>query len=251
MSLLLQRGRLRKLIGALAVLAMLGGIWASNTRSPYFVATVSVSVFIFLVYFSKLTLARVQVAVLALPALIVVFMANENFYSSLIQGRTKVEMGSSAVRDSMLQTGLAVAQGSPILGFGDGRSPFKAGMVGMNGVLTIDNGYLSWVLDFGYVGFTLFFLVAGLAMLVGVRSTSDKRPPGDNLLLKCAVSYIAGALVGLYVISIYDNLIVGSLLIGAIYSARKWGVNGRRGKAPAQRRPYISMHSSRPRHSLG
>ena len=137
----------------------------------------------------------------------------QGLFDLLIRGDTTAEQMSTNVRAEMLSNGLRALAERPLIGYGDGRSPDIAGLVGRHGVRTIDNFYLSVAVDFGVVGLALLFgllLVAVATMTAAIGNATTAA--GRNLQSAYVATAIA-VLVGQTVITVPDNMAIFYLLL--------------------------------------
>ena len=82
---------------------------------------------------------------------------------------------SDQARATQISDGLVKVWESPLFGFGTGQGAQKLGFTNAGGTLTIDTYYISILLDYGIVGFLLFYslIVAAIirAFSIGLKST--------------------------------------------------------------------------------
>lgn len=143
---------------------------------------------------------------------------SDTLVGRLIAGRNSAEAESTRWRNEMVQSGLAEAAFSPVVGYGDGRSPFHAGgFRGPNGAATIDSTYLSSILDSGWVG--LFFLVTtwGSIIAAALINVSGR----NGLLIDAAIGAGVLALAMTFsIVSITDNYSLFFISIAMISGSR-------------------------------
>lgn len=83
--------------------------------------------------------------------------------------------GSNDAREEQWRLGMTKIWESPIFGFGADRGGEKVGFYSPGGDLTIDSYYLSILMDYGFVGFALFYGLVIYAVVKGVLWLKDNR----------------------------------------------------------------------------
>jgi O-Antigen ligase len=159
-----------------------------------------------------------------IPAVIVstsVLILSYGVFEQLIEGRTSTEAQSSLGREEMVSRGLDATTRSPIFGYGKGLSVFKAGLVGPRNARTIDNFYLSAMIDFGFVGIALLLAIYLSVILAGLRAANCATNEFDRGFIVAMTSATAGLLPGLYVISSWDSTIIIYLTAGIVASVSR------------------------------
>src|SRR6202007_1659913 len=107
-----------------------------------------------------------------MPVLLLAVPVVYNTVEQLAAGRSYREQQSSNMRILMWERGEPLVMARPVLGYGGGTSAELAGVrANMGGTYTIDDYYLSTLLDSGYVGAVLL----GLFLLSLVIGTLSKR----------------------------------------------------------------------------
>lgn len=167
----------------------------------------------------------------ALALLLAGASAGQSTIGGLIQGRNATEASSSRVRSVMIERGLNELKASPIVGFGDGQSPYYAGLRGRNGILTIDSAYLSALLDGGWVGLFLNILAWGGALLAACRAAIRRGAGGLDAAV--AASLVAVMMV-FAILSIMDNI---TLILISIAMTVGTNSQAMRAHAPSLQRP--------------
>ncbi|MCW2316621.1 hypothetical protein M2322_002169 [Rhodoblastus acidophilus] len=205
--LLWTRSAKARLVGLACLIATPLAIYAAGVRSPVFTALTSVGAFLSLLLWTRpgSTQVRAGAVVAALLVGVTLYFGAGDALSDMMRGRTRDEIVSSEARGEMIASGLAAIEESPVFGFGEGRSGLKAGMPGDDGDLSIDNAYLSLLLDFGYVGATLFIVLMGAIVRLGLRA-ARAAPPDDRAMAFALIGMTLGVLVGQSIVSIYENL---------------------------------------------
>lgn len=84
---------------------------------------------------------------------------------------------SDQARATQISDGLVKVWESPLFGFGTGQGAQKLGFTNPGGTLTIDTYYISVLLDYGIVGFFLFYglIVAGIVRAFSIGLMSNER----------------------------------------------------------------------------
>lgn len=191
-------------LGCLAVLPVL--VFATNARSGLIALGASLMTYIAIGLIRRVGLFSLQSAAAAfmtLALLLGAFNVGQGTLGGLVQGRNAVEASSTQARSAMFERGLREISASPIVGFGDGQSPQYAGLVGRNGILTIDSAFLSSLLDSGWVGLLMNLSIWALALVSATRAALQPKASGFD-------AAVAASLVGVMsvfaVLSITDNL---------------------------------------------
>lgn len=198
------RGTERLLCGALLIVAPAAAM-ASGSRSVAFVA--AVSFYVCAIFFMRVRVStRVSLLVFVSLVFILVYFVFYDVLSSLITGRSDEEYSSTLARAVMFDAGMSALASSPLFGYGSGMSILIAG-VGHGDAMSIDNFYLSIVLDYGVPGFVS--LVAAFAIIFSKLSPASQYSAGseDRVFMLGLLSMSVGLSVGLLIISIYENLV--------------------------------------------
>lgn len=106
----------------------------------------------------------------------------------LIQGRTGLEAQSSALRDIMWQKGATYVAERPLLGWGWGSDVVYAGLK-RGAIVTIDDSYLSLLINNGVVGLLLLGVLCLATLMRGVEImiSGERALSGHALFAICAV----------------------------------------------------------------
>lgn len=211
----------RRRLAILALVLMTWGILISTARSAIVVAATSVTSYLFFIIVGSVKRFRLR---LMMPFILCIIGAGTlymslDYFQSLIIGDSYAEVQSSYARIVQLNKGLEVFYRKLCWGFGDGMDIFLAGIPGSKYSLSVDNYYLTLIMNFGVVGLSLF-LAFFAAIILQVFCRSIREPLADTMIAPC-VGAILGILVGQSVISIYDNLFYAFLLSGVIVAAGK------------------------------
>ena len=207
---------LKKLVGGLALGAIPVGIYLANSRSGYLVLLISLTCFGTLIVYRKFK-SKSILWLGGIGAIVIIAATSifADYIKSLVVGTNGTEMGSTEARALQMQIGFSALSQSPIVGFGEGMSGLKAGLVGEKGVVTIDNTYLSILLDFGYVGLSLFVALM-LSCVWGAWSAFYRSAsPQAQSRSAAIVAFTVSIVIGQSAASIYDNLLPVFMLAGA------------------------------------
>lgn len=106
----------------------------------------------------------------------------------MIQGRTSLEAQSSTLRDIMWQKGVTYIAERPLLGWGWGSDVVYAGLKQF-GIVTIDDSYLSLLINNGVVGLLLLsvFCLATLRRGVEIINNGERALSGHAIFASCAI----------------------------------------------------------------
>jgi O-antigen ligase len=214
------KGRLVRLAGLAGTILVPFVILKTVARSGILVAVLAVGVYFGLMLLArrKIRLGTLVVAALAGALAIGAVGVMTTTLEGLVQGRTAVEVSSGNSRTMMIRRGVDAVQESPIVGYGQGQSPFYAGLLGSNNLLTIDNYYLSAVLDFGIPGLALLLLLFLEILLIMTKAVRLAETPEERSLL-AACGATCAVMFGQYVISSWDNLIFLFIAVGICMGA--------------------------------
>lgn len=135
--------------------------------------------------------------------------------AELRAGQTAAEIQSSGWRDQMWALGTPAISQQPYFGHGDGQSLEIAGIKVGSG-LTVDDYYLTQLLDFGYVNLFIFLSFISLVILVG--AFAGPRSP-EGVAFAALAGGVIAILVGQKATSIFEGMGVLYLFAGIISSA--------------------------------
>ena len=213
--LLRARGHLRLFALLLIVLGPVA-IYATESRSPIIVAIVAFT-FLVPVWKKGITLNRAVYAGVTIVLLMVAYLVLWGSLSALASGRTTSENISTQAREMMVRNGMGMADASPIFGYGAGQSRQVAGLYGANEQLTIDNQYLSMLLDFGYVGAGLFVMFLVAIVISGLKAAATRQGVERQICLGLA-AMVVGICTGQIALSIQENLFFVHLAGGFFFA---------------------------------
>jgi O-antigen ligase len=175
--------------GLLALPLTAAGIYLAHTRSAILAAGVAVLLYCLLRFMIGFGLRGVRLAImliLAMGVAVTPIVLGGGYVSEMVKGRTAGEQGSSYARVIMLRRGIEQVKESPIVGHGPGSAAYEIGRIAPGAGLTVDNQFLSEVVDCGIPGMCLFFLTLVIPMF---RILREGMVP-ENIPWLCG--YIAG-----------------------------------------------------------
>ncbi|GLQ09189.1 hypothetical protein GCM10007913_11210 [Devosia yakushimensis] len=209
------RGIMR-LLGVAALCCIPVALLIAGARSGIVVLIAALGTYAFLTLLGgKATPKRLFISLAGLGLAVLLLAAPlQGLLDLLIRGDTVAEQMSTNVRAEMLSNGLRALEERPLTGYGDGRSPDIAGLIGRHNIRTIDNFYLSAAVDFGLIGLALLLglLVAAIAtMAAGIGNALSAV---ERNLQSAYLATAVAILVGQTVLTIPDNMAIIYLLLG-------------------------------------
>ncbi|MCJ2183129.1 O-antigen ligase family protein [Novosphingobium sp. 1949] len=174
-------------------------------------------------------------SIIVLPIATAIVTSAYAYVAELVVGRTAIEQGSSEVRAMMWMRGWPAIWEKPVFGHGAGNAPFIAGTIGGNGVRTIDDFYLSLLVDTGFAG---LFAFGAFAAMVLFSSLAAKGSAEQRRLRVALMAGIVAILAAQKAVSITQGIgifmfLSGLLLASQIHPARRGG------KARLVRQPVL------------
>lgn len=193
----------------LFIIISLLAVYFSGSRSSYVVLMASVFIYVFLNNISGFSKKIQFTAYTVLAIFLLIFAINmfSNISNILLFSNNKMDAMSNVYRYQMYLNAIEQISNAILFGYGDGNAVYKIGIWGGNG-LTLDNYYLSCLLNFGFLGlFLLFsFLIyqyyRGMLLILS-KSTSILIK--QNIILCISIS--VSLMIGLFVLSIDDNMV--------------------------------------------
>ncbi|WP_353467431.1 O-antigen ligase family protein [Sphingomonas faeni] len=192
----------------------------SNTRSSFLVVFAASSVYFVLAFLLRKRWYSILIAVwLCIATVSIIPFFNDNLSVAANSGG-KDEAMSNAGRVTQLDNATNALKSNPISGFGDNNATSVAGIRAWTGSsLTLDNYYITRAVDNGYVGL-LTFIIFVLAVITRGANLCLSEVDVDKISADAACTgMVAGVLVGLSVLSIYDSTSI-IYLIGGYLVAR-------------------------------
>ena len=206
-----------RLICALAMASCVAAIYFSGSRSG-FIALMA-GVICLIVLFIGLSRSRnvFTAAAVLLPLAILALPVAVTIVETLATGRSTVEQRSTDMRARMWESGEAAIRHSPIIGYGAGNSANLAGVRARFGsTFTIDDYYLSIILDGGYLTFFSLTLFIFLVFLITLNAGGSK---SVRLSRAGFFSAIVSILVGCKATSITEGMAFAYIYAGLIVSS--------------------------------
>lgn len=205
----------------LAIILILIDISLAQTRSGFVLIFASTSVAAGVYLLDSRSYAKILLLSFMLLVAIIGSPFIANISNDFILGSSQREISSSFARQRQISLGFAELQSSPLFGFGSGSSIKYAGIEGRNGVITVDNTYLSKAVEMGYIGVITFIL-----LLIGIfwhiaKSCFLSRNNIERVTLASWAGVVAAYSIGASVVSIYDLL--AFVFVGLGYSIASRG----------------------------
>jgi hypothetical protein len=211
--------RWRRLIGLVALPAIMAGLYVAHTRSPLLAAAVAVlglAGFLgMLAMRQKRSFAVSAVGFFAMVAFAFALVALVGVAMELAAGRNTEEVASSFARVIMLQRGGALVLEQPLVGYGPGLAAVTLGFLPGFKTLTMDNYYLSVAMESGLPGLALFIGLLGYPISRGLI-TSVRSPWKEGARMAVIAVALLGFAVVKLVLSLTSNLDVVFLLIALL-----------------------------------
>jgi hypothetical protein len=122
-------------------------------------------------------------------------------------------------RKAQLAQSLPLIAKSPVFGYGPSQGVMELGYVGPDGLLTIDSYMLSIALDYGLIGFGLYYGMILLAMVTGLQ-VGARHNVGELSYAQAAAAALTVWLVSKIVLSQPDNTSMIFMVLAMIVAAR-------------------------------
>ncbi|MDR7115037.1 O-antigen ligase family protein [Caulobacter sp. BE254] len=215
-----RRNVMIRAIAAVTLLVIPYFVLKTDARSGLIALAMTLAMYAGLLVVRRTGLFSLQTVLAGLVALALALAAAQSgqaMMSDLIGGRTAVEAESTKSRSAMFDRGFDEIKASPIVGYGDNRSPEHGGLRSPRGILTIDSAYLSSLLDSGWVGLFLM-AVAWFSALIGALRIAILRDA--SRLDVAAAASLAAVLTVFSILSIMDN--ISLIFISIVLSAGTW-----------------------------
>lgn len=194
-----------KLFAVGAIPLIIIDILLTQSRSALIVgvAAVAVALAIYLLDYRRST----RLAGFGLLALLGLIAAPSLWAISndLASGTTRREIISSQGRKQQMDRGMSALRSAPYLGYGSGTSATYAGIKGRDDIMTVDNTYLSKVVETGYIGVAMFgFMLLSIFMFIGTTALGAAGSLDRGVLASWA-GLVAAYSIGISAVSIYDS----------------------------------------------
>lgn len=179
--------RKKRMVPVLATMGCLLAVALSGSRAAMIALLVGITCQAGLLLITSRKQLIWATALISLPLLTLAAPIAFGKISGLAAGQSAAERLSSDIRDLQWERGMPALEKRPLFGHGAGRAVELAGVQGRFGVgLTIDDFYLSMLLDVGIVGTAIFALfILSLVVVVLSSNVSDRRR-------KISVGYLSG-----------------------------------------------------------
>lgn len=219
---LLQRYHVSMRIAAFLSLPLIG--WCINlTDSRLGVGAGLLSVIIYLFFWASLRWARIRDSILA-PAIVLAYPVIFTLFivATFAIGRLRAEVWGGGATQPSTQARIDQWDGGipRVLqrpwGHGIGRGADVLGFTNPSGVLTIDTYYLSILLEYGVLGFLVYFGMFLRAIWIGGRAGISQRATGELLLLVPLTIALVNFVVVKSVLSSEANHPLIFMILGAI-----------------------------------
>lgn len=190
-------------VGAIPLIIVDSLLTQSRSALIVGVAAVAISLAIYLLDYRRST----RLAGFGLLALLGLIVAPSlwTISNDLVSGTNRREIISSQGRKQQIDRGISALRSSPYLGYGSGTAPLYAGIKGRDEIMTVDNTYLSKMVETGYIGVAIFvlmllsiFIFVGTTALGAVKTT-------DRGVLASWTGLVGAYSIGISAVSIYDN----------------------------------------------
>jgi hypothetical protein len=169
----------KKDISALfALVCAIFTVFATGSRSSQIGAAFSICTMILFYIILKRNTILWYAAMITLPLTGIAAWYAYNEAQALAVGRTKEEQLSSSYREAMWSNSRAAISEAPFLGYGAGNDLTIAGIVGKSKTTTVDNYYLTILVNSGYLGvisLSLFLVCTLFNSLTGRLSVRRQR----------------------------------------------------------------------------
>lgn len=186
---LLVVGRRGLLLPVLALVASVAAAFASGSRAALIGLTVGLLAYALLAVLMSRNLKLWATTLATLPLTTILAWVAYGFAMELVSGRNAEEQLSTSVRADMWDRGWKAFAEAPVFGHGAGNAVMLAGTRGRTGSLTIDDYYLSTLLDYGVVG---LLSLAALIFSVIAGTVAAQRPAAERPL---HAGFAAGVIV--------------------------------------------------------
>lgn len=183
-----------KIIAISVIIAIPFASYWTGSRSGIISMIVSFTLYIAILFFQKQRISLIgkyaSFAIFGITFLVIAVLMSGEF-QNLFQGSEGVGARSTAVRFKMLEIGLDNIQHSPIWGFGDGSAAkYSGNFRGSSAFATIDNYYLSTLLNQGWVGLSLLVVAWGTILLKTTKISFASQNSLDAAFTASIVSVI-------------------------------------------------------------
>ncbi len=192
----------------------------TDARSGLVGAIAALGIYVALIMVQRARLGiGAGILVLTFSGLVLFMLAGfaQDMIQDITLGRDSTEFGSTQVRLLMLEIGLNNIQASPLWGFGDGRAAsFVGNFTGSGPFATIDNFYLSTLLNNGWIGLLIMLAAWGMLMLSSIKAAIALRHPIDAALAAGIISLA----ITFSIVSLTDSISLLLISLGSLAISR-------------------------------
>ena len=191
-------------------------VYRTGSRAGLAVLGFSCVAYGLLLAYRRLSPAKLIGAYLMTIAVLAAVLVFFDDIALFFYGRTIEEIVSFNARQLMIYNARPWIELQPVLGYGDGMSVQKAGVEGFGRLVSIDNYYLTTILNFGFAGLAALLLFLGLAALTGWRQLRAAADPGEASLMAAGLCMIFAVALVQLIVSIPGNMVLVYLGAGAL-----------------------------------
>lgn len=224
------RGRWR-FVSLLALFLAVIALFYTGSRSSLVAAAVGVGL---LIFFGVIRSGSIRVRVFGTSTLALALLFGTPLaiatVAELRSGQTSAQIESSYWREEMWRLGAPAIEQKPLFGHGDGQAVQIAGIRNGKGS-TIDDHYLSTLIDFGYINLSIFILFNAAIVATALFSPGAR---SYSVLFYALAAGIVAILVNQKATSIFEGMGVLYLFAGVVSSLSI------RPAAPAVRRGTVA-----------
>ncbi|ODS30605.1 MAG: O-Antigen ligase [Candidatus Scalindua rubra] len=157
-----------------AVASLLGPvvIWFTQSRSPIVVVVLLLALYVSSRILKKVRQAKgivyYRFVLVFIPVIIIAVAVSSFILFTMIIGRTETESLSTLMRVSQLYVGGEAITQQPLFGYGPALAAIEAG-IGMGDLPTIDNYYLTLMIESGIPALIIFVVIIVYFIRLGIR----------------------------------------------------------------------------------
>ena len=178
-----------RLMAAVALLLGLIVIWLTQSRAPIVVVVLLLTFYVISKILKKIRRVRgivyYRFVLVLIPVILVVVAMSSNILFTMFKGRTEIESISTLMRVSQLYYGVDTIIKQPLFGYGPALAAVEVGF-GIGDLPTIDNYYLTLMIESGIPALIIFIVIMGYFIRLGIRLLQSNNRE---------ISYLAGSIV--------------------------------------------------------
>lgn len=178
-----------RLMAAVASLLGLVVIWLTQSRAPIVIVVLLLTFYVISKILENIRRVKgiiyYRFVLVLIPVILLVVAMSSNILFTMFKGRTETETISTLMRVSQLYYGIDAIVEKPLFGYGPALAAGVAG-VGTGDLPTIDNYYLTLMIESGIPTLILFVIIMGYFIRLGVRLLQSNNKE---------ISYLAGSIV--------------------------------------------------------